>query len=134
LKEKCTYLLNVPSGDTPRIQEVHILLGHIICELVEQKLLKNNLLMRTSEAIVLAGGFGTRLKDLLPGIPKCMASVNGKPFLTYVLAYLEHQKINKVILSVGYLKDHIIKYFGNSYSSITIEYAVENEPLGTGGR
>jgi D-sedoheptulose 7-phosphate isomerase len=40
LKEKCTYLLNVPSNDTPRIQEVHILLGHIICELVEEKLFK----------------------------------------------------------------------------------------------
>jgi D-sedoheptulose 7-phosphate isomerase len=41
LKEKCTYLLNVPSNDTPRIQEVHILLGHIICELVEEKLFKD---------------------------------------------------------------------------------------------
>jgi len=41
LKEKCTYLLNVPSTDTPRIQEVHILLGHIICELVEEKLFKD---------------------------------------------------------------------------------------------
>ena len=40
LKEKCTYLLNVPSNDTPRIQEVHILLGHIICELVEEMLFK----------------------------------------------------------------------------------------------
>jgi len=41
LKEKCTYLLNVPSKDTPRIQEVHIMLGHIICELVEEKLFKD---------------------------------------------------------------------------------------------
>lgn len=41
LKEKSTYLLNVPSTDTPRIQEVHILLGHIICELVEEKLFKD---------------------------------------------------------------------------------------------
>jgi D-sedoheptulose 7-phosphate isomerase len=41
LKEKCTYLLNVQSTDTPRIQEVHILLGHIICELVEEKLFKD---------------------------------------------------------------------------------------------
>lgn len=40
LKEKCSYLLNIPSTDTPRIQEVHILLGHIICELVEKKLFK----------------------------------------------------------------------------------------------
>lgn len=41
LKDKCTFLLNVPSTDTPRIQEVHILLGHIICELVEKKLFKD---------------------------------------------------------------------------------------------
>lgn len=41
LKEKCCYLLNVPSSDTPRIQEVHILLGHIICELVEEILFKD---------------------------------------------------------------------------------------------
>jgi D-sedoheptulose 7-phosphate isomerase len=41
LKEKCTFLFNVPSIDTPRIQEVHIMLGHILCELVEEKLFKN---------------------------------------------------------------------------------------------
>jgi len=41
LKEKCAYLLNIPSTDTPRIQEVHIMLGHIICELVESKLFKD---------------------------------------------------------------------------------------------
>ncbi len=41
LKDKCTYLLNIPSIDTPRIQEVHILIGHIICEMVEAKLFKN---------------------------------------------------------------------------------------------
>ncbi len=41
LAEKCTYLLNIPSKDTPRIQEVHIMLGHIICELVEEKLFKD---------------------------------------------------------------------------------------------
>ena len=64
-------------------------------------------MIRTQEAIVLAGGLGTRLKEVLPGIPKCMAPVNGKPFLTYVLDYLLRQNISKVILSVGYLKDQI---------------------------
>lgn len=89
--------------------------------------------MNTKEAIVLAGGLGTRLKDILPDIPKCMAPVNGKPFLSYVLSYLEMQGIEKVILSVGYLKDHIISYFGNKYKTLSIEYSIENEPLGTGG-
>ncbi len=89
--------------------------------------------MNTKEAIVLAGGLGTRLKTVLPGIPKCMAPVNGKPFLKYVLDYLISQGINKVILSVGYRKDQIINYFGDSYKSLTIKYGIENEPLGTGG-
>ena len=90
-------------------------------------------MIRTQEAIVLAGGLGTRLKEVLPGIPKCMAPVNGKPFLTYVLDYLLRQNISKVILSVGYLKDHIINYFGENYKLLKLEYAIENEPLGTGG-
>ena len=62
-----------------------------------------------------------------------MAPVNGKPFLTYVLDYLAGQGVNKVILSVGYLKNQIINYFGGDYKSLKIEYAIENEPLGTGG-
>jgi len=89
--------------------------------------------MDTKEAIILAGGFGTRLQSVLPDIPKCMAPVNGKPFLTYILDYLITQKISKVILSVGFRKDQIINNFGDYYNSIAIEYAVENEPLGTGG-
>jgi len=89
--------------------------------------------MNTKEAIVLAGGLGTRLQGILPDIPKCMAPVNGKPFLTYILDYLISQDISKVVLSVGYRKDHIISYFGNCYQSLTIEYAIEDQPLGTGG-
>jgi len=89
--------------------------------------------MITKEAIILAGGLGTRLQDVLPGIPKCMAPVKGKPFLSYVLDYLIDQEIDKVILSVGYLKDQIINYFGDNYKNLSIEYAIENEPLGTGG-
>jgi D-glycero-alpha-D-manno-heptose 1-phosphate guanylyltransferase len=89
--------------------------------------------MDTKEAIILAGGFGTRLQSVLADIPKCMAPVNGKPFLTYILDYLITQKISKVILSVGFRKEHIINYFGDNYNSIAIVYAIENEPLGTGG-
>lgn len=89
--------------------------------------------MNTKVAIVLAGGLGTRLQGVLPGIPKCMAPVQGKPFLTYVLDYLIHHHINKVILSVGYRNDQIINYFSSSYRSASIEYSIENEPLGTGG-
>jgi D-glycero-alpha-D-manno-heptose 1-phosphate guanylyltransferase len=89
--------------------------------------------MVTKEAIVLAGGLGLRLKGLLPDIPKCMAPVQGRPFLTYVLDYLERQTIAKVILSVGYRKEQIISFFGNNYKTLEIRYSEENEPLGTGG-
>jgi D-glycero-alpha-D-manno-heptose 1-phosphate guanylyltransferase len=89
--------------------------------------------MVTNEAIILAGGLGTRLKGILPGIPKSMAPVGGRPFLSYLLDNLVKEEISKVIISVGHLKDHIINYFGYSYDSLKIEYTIENIPLGTGG-
>jgi D-glycero-alpha-D-manno-heptose 1-phosphate guanylyltransferase len=87
----------------------------------------------TREAIILAGGKGTRLKDTLPDIPKSMAPVNGRPFLEYQLDYLERWGFEKVVLSVGYLHDQIVQHFGTSYKSLNIEYSIEEEPLGTGG-
>lgn len=89
--------------------------------------------MKIKEAIVLAGGLGTRLQGVLPDIPKCMAPVQGKPFLSHVLNYLVSQEIDTVLLSVGYRKEQIINYFGDSFKSLSIKYAIENEPLGTGG-
>ncbi|MDD5570233.1 MAG: nucleotidyltransferase family protein [Bacteroidales bacterium] len=85
------------------------------------------------EAIILAGGFGTRLKKIVCDIPKPMASVNSKPFLEYLFDYLIHYKIKNVILSVGYKHEIIKKYFGNKYKNIEIKYATEKEALGTGG-
>ena len=85
------------------------------------------------EAIILAGGFGTRLQGVVKDVPKPMAPVNGKPFLTYILDYLVDYGYTKVILSVGYLHEKIEEYFGNQYKSLEIDYAVETEPLGTGG-
>lgn len=85
------------------------------------------------EAIILAGGFGTRLQGVVKDLPKPMAPVNGRPFLTYILDYLIEYEYTKVILSVGYLHDKIEEYFGNHYKNLEIDYAVETEPLGTGG-
>ena len=85
------------------------------------------------EAIVLAGGFGTRLQSVVKDLPKPMADVNGRPFLTYVLDYLIDYNYTHVILSVGYLHEKIEDHFGNQYKSLQINYAVETEPLGTGG-
>ena len=85
------------------------------------------------EAIILAGGFGTRLQSVVKELPKPMAPVGGRPFLTYILDYLIDYNYSKVVLSVGYLHEKIEEYFGSQYKSLKISYAVENEPLGTGG-
>lgn len=85
------------------------------------------------KAIILAGGFGTRLKHLLPNTPKPMADISGRPFLEWLLEYLNGFGVDEVILSVHYLKEKIITHFGEKYKNIKISYAIENEPLGTGG-
>jgi len=85
------------------------------------------------EAIILAGGFGTRLQGVVKDLPKPMAPVNDRPFLTYILDYLIDYEYTDVILSVGYLHEKIEEYFGNQYKDLQIHYAVETEPLGTGG-
>ncbi len=84
-------------------------------------------------AIILAGGFGTRLQAVVKDRPKPMADINGKPFLQHLLDYLVIQGINKCILSVGYKWETISDYFGSSYRSIELSYCIEDAPLGTGG-
>jgi D-glycero-alpha-D-manno-heptose 1-phosphate guanylyltransferase len=85
------------------------------------------------EAIILAGGLGTRLKTLVSDVPKSMALVNDRPFLEYLLNYLSGQGIRKVVLSVGYMNEPIKAHFKDHFKNIQITYAIENEPLGTGG-
>jgi len=85
------------------------------------------------EAVILAGGFGTRLQAVLKEVPKAMAPVNGRPFLQYLLNHLDASGIKKVVLSVGHRCEIIIDHFGSQYKSIEIDYAIENEPMGTGG-
>jgi D-glycero-alpha-D-manno-heptose 1-phosphate guanylyltransferase len=86
-----------------------------------------------SEAIILAGGLGTRLKDSVPGLPKPMAPIGDKPFLYYVLDYLHQAGIKRAVLSVGHLHKEISKFFGNQFKGIMLGYAIESVPLGTGG-
>ncbi len=84
-------------------------------------------------AIILAGGFGTRLQSVVKDIPKPMANINGKPFLEYLLQYLSLLDITSIILSVGYKQEVIKNYFKDSYKSMQIKYSCEDAPLGTGG-
>jgi len=85
------------------------------------------------QAIVLAGGFGTRLQTVVQDLPKPMALINNRPFLDYQLSYLKSFGIKHIIFSVGYKYEHIVGFFGRQYNGMRIEYAVEKEPLGTGG-
>ncbi|MDQ7091474.1 MAG: nucleotidyltransferase family protein [Methylococcales bacterium] len=85
------------------------------------------------EAIILAGGFGTRLQTVVKDVPKPMAEINGYPFLKYLLDALITQGVTSVILSVGYKKECIKTYFNDRYQTLKIRYASEETPLGTGG-
>jgi D-glycero-alpha-D-manno-heptose 1-phosphate guanylyltransferase len=85
------------------------------------------------EAIILAGGLGTRLRDAVPDKPKPMAPVDGKPFLEYLLLQLKDHEVENVILSVGYKWRTILTYFGSRWNGMNLTYAIEHEPMGTGG-
>ncbi|EAJ6134974.1 TPA: nucleotidyltransferase family protein [Campylobacter lari] len=85
------------------------------------------------QAIVLAGGLGTRLKSVVQDLPKPMAPINGKPFLAFVLEYLKKQGIAEVILSVSYKYELIQEHFKDEFEGMKIRYNIEKELLGTGG-
>ena len=85
------------------------------------------------DAIILAGGLGTRLRSVVSDIPKCMAPVCGKPFLHYLLTSIEHKGIERVVLSVGYLHEVIQEWIADTKPNLEIVYSVERVPLGTGG-
>jgi D-glycero-alpha-D-manno-heptose 1-phosphate guanylyltransferase len=85
------------------------------------------------EAVVLAGGLGTRLRGRVPDIPKAMAPVADRPFLAWLLDDLIDAGFDRAILSVGHLGDMIRSSFGGTYRSLELTYVVEASPLGTGG-
>ena len=85
------------------------------------------------EAIILAGGLGTRLRGVIGEIPKCMAPVDGKPFLQYQLEWLSRFDVRHVVLSVGYLREQVMDFVKSREWPFEISFAVEKEPLGTGG-
>ena len=86
-----------------------------------------------SEMLILAGGFGTRLKSVVSDVPKPMAPVAGRPFLAYLLDYWIGQGIQRFVISTGHLASVIESHFGSAYRSASINYVHEQSPLGTGG-
>lgn len=85
-------------------------------------------------AVVLAGGFGTRVKHLLPDLPKPMAVVAGRPFLEWVVRYLARQGVTRVVLSTGHLAEIIERHFARQpVGGVTVSWVAETKPLGTAG-
>lgn len=85
------------------------------------------------EAIVLAGGFGTRLRQVVVDVPKPMAPVAGRPFLELLLGLLAQKGFARVILSLGFMAEKISGHFGNRFAGLELAHVVEDIPLGTGG-
>lgn len=81
----------------------------------------------------MAGGFGTRLQHLVPEVPKCLAPVNGRPFLAYLMDYLEKQYCDHVILSLGYKYEAVLDWLKDKAFTFKVSWVIEQEPLGTGG-
>lgn len=88
---------------------------------------------RTREAVVLAGGFGTRLAHVVPDVCKPMAPVAGEPFLRRVLDQLDDAGFARVIIADGYRREQIESYFMGTYRGLEIDYSSESAPLLTGG-
>ncbi|MBI3044311.1 MAG: NTP transferase domain-containing protein [Betaproteobacteria bacterium] len=83
--------------------------------------------------ILLAGGLGQRLRGAVPDVPKPLAPVAGRPFLEHLMDYWIGQGATRFVLSVGYKHEMVEAHFGAAYRSLPVEYAVEREPLDTGG-
>jgi len=86
-----------------------------------------------TDCIILAGGKGTRLRNVVSDVPKPMAPINGRPFLEIQLEYLATQNIGRVILASGHMSEKITGHFGHTFHGMQILHQVEEKPLGTGG-
>ncbi|MEO5967653.1 MAG: nucleotidyltransferase family protein [Ferruginibacter sp.] len=85
------------------------------------------------EAIILAGGLGTRLKETVPDLPKSLAPISGTPFLKYVIDFLVANNIKRMVFSLGYMHEEISNFVRENYKGLEVEFVVEEEPMGTGG-
>ncbi len=88
---------------------------------------------RTDEAVILAGGLGTRLRGVVDDLPKPLAPVAGRPFLAWLLDALADQGLRRVILATGYRGEQVEAALGPAWRGMALVYSREREPLGTGG-
>lgn len=92
-----------------------------------------NMASRGSTALILVGGLGTRLRDVIDDVPKPLAPVNGRPFLHWLLDRLADCSVNHVVLATGYKGDMVREACGDSWRGVALSYSQESAPLGTGG-
>ncbi|MBX2931865.1 MAG: nucleotidyltransferase family protein [Chitinophagaceae bacterium] len=85
------------------------------------------------QAIILAGGLGTRLKTVVADKPKVLSPVAGKPFLYYIIEYLQKQGVTNYVFALGYLSEQVLDFLQQYYPSLSYQYSIEETPLGTGG-
>ena len=86
------------------------------------------------DVIILAGGLGTRLRSVVSDVPKCMAPVGGRPFLAWILQWMERFDVGHIVLSLGYLNNVVTDWIQNEYKGkIPVDWVIEETPLGTGG-
>ena len=85
------------------------------------------------QALVLAGGEGTRLRPLTYTTPKPVMPLAGRPFLTFMLDWLNSHGVDEVILSCGFMSDGVHRVLGDIYDGMRLRYVIEKEPLGTAG-
>jgi len=85
------------------------------------------------KALILVGGFGVRLREIIHGRPKHLVLINGQPFLRHLLKLLKKHQIEKVVLAVGYLAQYIIDEFTQDNEGLDISFSEDNRPLGTAG-
>ncbi len=89
--------------------------------------------MAIKEAIILAGGLGTRLRSVVADLPKCMAPINGEPFLKFVINHLLENEMEEFVFALGYKHEHIEQYIKAEFPHLKYRISLEEEPLGTGG-
>ncbi len=85
------------------------------------------------DAVVFAGGLGTRLRAAVADRPKVLADVRGRPFLSYLLDQLAAAGIERAILCTGYMAEQVEAAFGAAHGALRLVYSREATPMGTGG-
>src|ERR687897_3260105 len=85
------------------------------------------------QALVLAGGAGTRLRPLTLTTPKPVMPLAGRPFLSFMLDWAHSHGVDEAILSCGFMSDAVKLVLGDIYDGMRLRYVVEEEPLGTAG-